>query len=144
MISININETIPGSYVDYYAISHNVKFLIDHKKYSDLVGKIIAPRSRFEENIELFKNYELSVGETWKISKSECEIPFDNTAAYALCMCIAGSAEKIYLVGFDGYTLMDQRNKEAQETLDHMKSITSITTLTPSNYNIPAGSIYAI
>ena len=144
VISININEDIPGSYVDYYAISHNVKFLIDHRKYGDLARKIIAPISRFEESIELFKNYELTVGEAWRISKSECEIPFDNTAAYALCMCIAGSAEKIYLVGFDGYTLMDQRNKVVQETLDYMKSFISIATLTPSNYNIPAGSIYAI
>ena len=144
VVSININVNIPGIFVDYYAISHNVKYLTDHVKYGDLAGKIIAPESRFEENIDLFKNYELSIGDSWNISQSECEIPFDNTAAYALCMCIAGSAKRIFLVGFDGYTLMDQRNKEVQETLDHMKSIIPISTLTPSNYNIPAGSIYAI
>ncbi|MNE73148.1 hypothetical protein D3C80_1691390 [compost metagenome] len=121
-----------------------MKYLSDHEKYSELAGKIIAPESRFEEKIDLCKNYELNISDKWNIRSTSCEIPFDNTAAYALCMCIAGSAQNIYLVGFDGYALMDRRNKEVQETLDHMKSHVSLTTLTPSNYNIPSGSIYAI
>lgn len=145
VISVNITDFVPEEIIDYYAISHNLKYLSDHKKYELISKKIIAPKSRFNENdISSAINYELRAGNNWEIEHNKCLIPYELTAAYAFAICIAGSAKSVQLVGFDGYPHLDNRNKEVQETLDHFKAIIPIKCLTPTNYNIPTGTIYAI
>ncbi|MCC6076903.1 aldolase catalytic domain-containing protein [Pseudomonas sp. GCM10022188] len=145
VIAININNQIPPELVDYYTATHNIKFLTDREKYKNFESRLIAPHSRFEENdISPAINYEVDTGHSWIVNDSYCIIPYELTLAYTLALCEVGKAEKISLVGFDGYPHLDTRNKESQETLDHFKTKIKITCLTPTNYNIATGSIYAI
>lgn len=145
VISINVSNVLPGELIDFYTATHNIKFLTDQEKYKALESKLIAPKSRFKENDITPKiNYEMSIGENWVSEKTYCRIPFELTLAYTLSICEAAGANNISLVGFDGYPHLDVRNKESQEALDHFKSKINITCLTPTNYNISAGSIYAI
>lgn len=145
VIAINVNSLVPTDLVDYYTATHNIKFLTDQEKYKNIERKLIAPRSRFEENgISPAINYEVDTGEDWTVENSFCTVPYELTLAYTLSLCEAGQARKISLVGFDGYPHLDPRNRESQETLDHFKTKNKITCLTPTSYNIPTGSIYAI
>lgn len=145
VIAININETIPEKFINYYTAIHNAKFLTDNKKYKDIEQKLIAPRSRFEENSITPKiSYEIRIGNNWESGNSHCTIPSELTLSYALSICEAGGAKSVSLVGFDGYAPPDNRGKDSQETFDHFKNKLSITCLTPTSYNINAGSIYAI
>ncbi|WP_082656915.1 aldolase catalytic domain-containing protein [Pseudomonas citronellolis] len=145
VISININPHISNEMVDYYAISHNTKYLSDKEKYKPLERKIIAPASLFPNGqLEFCFNFELVTGKPWKVQNNFCEIPYDNTAAYALSICLAGRATRVSIVGFDGYPHLDVRNKEVQEILDYFKTRLEITCLTPTNYNVATGTIYAL
>lgn len=145
VISVNINSHTDDDLIDFYAISHNTKYLSDKEKYKPLEDKIIAPSSLFPDGEFKFKlNYELSSGRSWRIHKNGCEIPYENTAAYALCICVAGAAKEVSVVGFDGYPHLDDRNKEVQEVLDHFKQKIQLKCLTPTNYNIVSGTIYAL
>jgi 4-hydroxy 2-oxovalerate aldolase len=145
VISININENFKAEEIDYYAISHNIKFFTDSEKYHEISKKIIAPISRFEDQpLTDARNYGLQLSDAWHIAPDQCSIPYELTAAYALALCVAGTAASVTLTGFDGYDLLDERNKSVQDTLNYFDSILPIQCLTPTNYRVRTGSIYAI
>ncbi|MGY8810598.1 MAG: hypothetical protein ACKVK5_06145 [Pseudomonadales bacterium] len=145
VISININNNFNTEEIDYYAISHNIKFFNDSEKYDEISKKIIAPISRFEDQpLVDARNYGLQLSDTWNILPDQCSIPYELTAAYALALCVAGNAASVTLTGFDGYDLLDERNKSVQDTLNYFNSIIPIQCLTPTNYRVRTGSIYAI
>jgi 4-hydroxy 2-oxovalerate aldolase len=75
-----------------------------------------------------------------------CVIPVPLAFAYALALCIAGRARKVFLVGFDGFSANDSRQTEMLDLLrivaPHFGEM-ALTALTPTNYPVPQGSIYA-
>ena len=75
-----------------------------------------------------------------------CIIPVPLAFAYALALCVAGSARRIFLVGFDGFHADDSRQAEMLHLLrvvqPHCAGI-EITALTPTNYPVRQGSVYA-
>jgi len=145
VISININKNFSAEEIDHYAISHNIKFFTDSESYNEISKKIIAPISRFEDlPLTDALNYGLQLSDTWHIAHDHCCIPYELTAAYALALCAAGTAACVTLTGFDGYDLLDERNKSVQDTLNYFDSILPIQCLTPTNYRVRTGSIYAI
>ena len=75
-----------------------------------------------------------------------CVIPVPLAFAYALALCIAGGARHVFLVGFDGFAANDSRQAEMLELLRVVGSYRgdmTITALTPTNYPVAQGSIYA-
>lgn len=64
-----------------------------------------------------------------------------------LAIATSGVARKILLAGFDGFKTGDLRNEEMiqlfKEYLSN-KNALSVTSLTPSQYQIPAASIYGV
>lgn len=153
VIGINTNHTISSELFDYYAVSHNSKVLSEIKIYSEIKKPIFLPKNRFDDE-ELSKlahvpmvDYGISLEKSkLEIHNNYSVLPYDNTAAYALCIAIVGKARKITLVGFDGYDVTDRRQMEmndiftmiAQQFVD-----TPIQALTPTTYTVKAGSIYA-
>lgn len=144
VICVNINDSIPSELINYFAASHNIKYLSDHDKYKGISEKLIAPKSRFNGFVHIAKNYELVINNNWQVESDRCELPYENTAAYSLSIAIAGGAKSIELVGFDGYPHLDERNKEVQEIFEYFKNLIKIICLTPTNYSIATGSIYAL
>ncbi len=75
-----------------------------------------------------------------------CVIPVPLAFAYALALCIAGRARRIFLVGFDGFHADDSRQAEMLQlfkaVMPALDAIT-LTALTPTNYPVAQGSIYA-
>jgi 4-hydroxy 2-oxovalerate aldolase len=75
-----------------------------------------------------------------------CVIPVPLAFAYALALCIAGRARRIFLVGFDGFPADDSRQAEMLQLFKVVAPSCgeiTLTALTPTNYPVVQGSIYA-
>lgn len=153
VISININESLPAEMIDFYAISHNSKFLADAQRYQALNKPVILPVHRFTEseltliNSLEFIDYGLKVktGEL-KANATYCVVPSDITTAYVLSMLMESKPLSIKVIGFDGYDKNDLRQQEMISILDlyakHEASL-EVESLTPTTYPLKKGSIYA-
>jgi len=153
VISINITESIPSNLIDYYFISHNVKFLSDAKRYQELDKPIILPKHRFlEEELDVLRScdlldYGVEIVEN-KLCSNEtfATIPFDITTAYVLAVLLESNPKSVCAVGFDGFDNHDPRQQEMNTILElysQVESSCDVVSLTPTTYVITQGSIYA-
>jgi len=152
VIAVNAIEELPTQYIDYYAISHNSKFLSEHNIYSNLKKPIVLPAHRFsDQELQTVKgnylDYGISIVEgTFSASLDHCVIPYDLTVPYALAIAINGGADSISLIGFDGFERGDIRQIEMVELFTQIKiklPNLNLVSLTPTTYPINQGSIYA-
>lgn len=153
VISINTTAHITPELVDYYAISHNSKFLSESKLYKNLDKPIILPKCRFTpsellelEDVNLI-DYGLEVvRDVFATHGSYTTLPYDITTAYVLGALLESSVKSIAVVGFDGYAQDDVRQQEMVDILNlyhaHGRSL-EITSLTPTSYPVTKGSVYA-
>ncbi len=155
VISINLVDKIDPTFIDYFCISHNIKFLADYAHYQTLNKPLIYPKHRFKEN-ELAHlkvaihsiDYGMQIKEQqFKPQTDFCTIPYDLTVAYALSVAITAQASRIILAGVDGYDANDKRQQEMIHLFQliqeyyHEKEIMAIT---PTSYPINKGSVYAL
>jgi len=153
VIAINVINEL-AEYIDYYCLSHNNKFLSECDVYNTLVKPVILPKHRFSDSeLALFSHqcqlidYGLVVqGGQFSVSNESCIIPFDITVAYAFSVAEAMKANKVTLIGFNGYESHDTRQLEMIETIALMNNFaiaTTLVALTPTTYPLTQGSVYA-
>jgi 4-hydroxy 2-oxovalerate aldolase len=153
VIAINTIEEL-APYINFYSISHNSKFISEHDLYNTLIKPVILPKHRFSESeLTLFSNncqlidYGLDVqSNTYLVGEKNCVVPFDITVAYAFSVAEVMNAERVSLIGFDGYESNDTRQLEMLKTLSLMKDLNiskKLLALTPTTYPIEQGSLYA-
>lgn len=154
VISVNINENIDQSLIDFYVISHNVKFLTDASKYQSLKKPIILPYHRFSEDelgqldaIDVidfgFKNQ----SDELQVFNEYVDYKHDYTSAYLLGVILVSEPSIVEFVGFDGYDINDTRQADMVSLFSQYNRILhapKLTCLTPTSYPINKGSIYAI
>ncbi len=153
VISINTPKFINEKLIDYYAISHNSKFLSEAKLYKNMRKPIILPKCRFTHSelkeIDGVKiiDYGLEVRkDCFLIHGTHSTIPYDITSAYILAGIMESKVKSISVVGFDGYKQDDLRQQEMVKLLNLYSSNTKfkeIISLTPTSYPIKESSIYA-
>ncbi|PWQ98688.1 aldolase catalytic domain-containing protein [Leucothrix arctica] len=154
VISVNINEFIDASLIDYYIISHNVKFLIDAQKYQSLNKPIILPKHRFSKDevaklagvkyIDFGFNNDAA---QLSITSSFVDTKYDYTSAYLLGVLLVSKPAFVSLVGFEGYENNDSRQQGMLSIFSQYNNTNAappLTALTPSSYPVAKGSIYAI
>jgi 4-hydroxy 2-oxovalerate aldolase len=144
-------DDFPSSLIDYYCVSHNLKYLSESEKYEALEKPLIYPRHRFNGSERAIVNKELDnlnygieihTGK-FEVNNNYAIVPYDLTIAYALAAAVAGDANKINLIGFEGYSSGDDRQKEMIELFSFLQKFDSpIRALTPTTYPITQGSIY--
>lgn len=154
VVSVNINEFIDHSLIDYYVISHNVKFLTDAKKYRSLNKPIILPKHRFGETevkaLEELQHIDFGFNNQssyFVVNNQYVDTKFDYTSAYLLGALVVSQPIKVTLVGFDGYDNTDSRQQDMLALFSQYSSIQNapnLLALTPSNYPVAKGSIYAL
>jgi len=75
-----------------------------------------------------------------------CVIPLPLAFGYALALCAAAKARRVFLVGFDGFPPDDSRQHQMLQLLrvvePHCADM-EMTALTPTNYPVAQGSLYA-
>ncbi len=152
VLCVNILDEVIDEYVDYYCVSRNNKFLSEKTKYSSVKKPIILPMHRFRDHelSDLPKScidYGLNVApDTFTIGQEYCELPYDLTLAYAIAIAVNGGAQKISLVGVDGYESTDPRQLEMirlWEVIHGASPGVDISAVTPTSYPIAQESIYA-
>ena len=116
VISVNINESIPSSFIDYYIVSHNVKFLTDSEKYKNLNKPLILPKHRFEtQEIAELSNVKCidfgfeNTSDDISVHEGYVDCKLDYTSSYLLGALLVARPEKVFLAGFDGYCNDDKR-----------------------------------
>lgn len=150
VISVNVVEAIDENLVDYFCVSHNTKYLTQSEKYKRLESPLIAPVHRFKaeelNGLNKVVDYGIELGEEFTVNSTYCSLPKEMTIGYALAVAIVGKAKNINLVGVDGYASNDPRQKDMIDLLADIthKSEVTIKALTPTNYPINKGSIYAL
>ena len=154
VFSVNIIDGLSPELIDYYLVTHNSKFISQLESYSNLSRKVILPKHRFTKHeLSLFNSaceiidYGFDIMPTeFEVHESYCSSPLDLTLSYALACSVVSGANKLKLVGFDGYTSLDSRQAEMLQLLEIFKSRfdIEIEMLTPSTYPLPQGSIYAL
>lgn len=155
VLAVNVVSSIKEELIDYYCVSHNSKFISQHKYYTNLKKTIITPLHRFtqeEKGLITYKDnvidygFEVSKNDAFNVSSTYCQIPYDITIAYALAIAKVSDASSISLVGIDGYKTSDHRQLEMIEMLSmYMRSqeAIDINALTPTTYPITQKSIFA-
>ncbi len=155
VIGINLVDKIDNALINYFCISHNLKFLSDYSHYQQLNKPLIYPKHRFKESeikhlntLPDSINYGVKIAtNTFQAEQNSCVIPYDLTIAYALCVAITGQAQQIILAGFDGYDATDKRQQEMIslfQLLQDKHSNLEIMAITPTTYPIKKGSVYAL
>ncbi|MEI8602882.1 hypothetical protein P4S55_20030 [Shewanella sp. PP-Sp27a-2] len=123
VIAINTVKKLASEFVNYYCVSHNSKFLSEQNAYKSLQRPLILPAHRFtdEELNNLsseFYDYGLNIAPAeFKVKDVYCTVPYDLTVAYALAIALNGNANKISLVGVDGYERGDVRQAEMIDSI---------------------------
>lgn len=154
VISLNVNKILNDEVIDYIAITHNFKFLVEKADYPSLTKPIVYPEHRFStEDIKIIPNnnnirYGLDVAKgTFSVKENSCVIPNELTIAYALSFALAGGASNITLAGVDGYESNDARQLEMIEFFELLKEqatkALNVFSITPTTYPVNKGSVYA-
>jgi 4-hydroxy 2-oxovalerate aldolase len=153
VIFLNINQYLPNTLAKATIVCHEERVLFDSQQYSDLPHPIILPKGRLGDKVDYNKlnqkilDYGLILNErSFEISSNSCELGWSIAAAYALAVITMSGANKINLVGFDGYGSNDPRHEEMNDIFRKYSSLEisiSITSLTPTSYAINQGSIYS-
>ena len=129
----------------YNIISNEMRALIDQIEYEKL-NNIIMPLSRLKKILEInvkkkIKNYGLIINtKRIKVKDDYAELPNTLAIGYALSICKASSAKKVYLAGFDGYDDKEEINLEMKlylsKLIKYFKDL-NLETLTRSKYKLP-------
>jgi 4-hydroxy 2-oxovalerate aldolase len=153
VLSLNVHSDCSEEFIDAYVVSHHSRILIEASKYDELTKPIIMPKIKVERTLSLTNlncdiwDYGLKVeAGKFEIGSHGCVLPCPLAVAYALSIATVGKAKRIFLVGFDGYSADDPRQKDMVDMLSlyqQQKQILPLTALTPSTYPVTKGSIYA-
>lgn len=153
VLFLNINEYIPSEYGFATIVAHENRAIFDASQYSKLGHPIVMPfdslgkeLSSEVKGLEIL-NYGVSLQEnTFKVNAKNCILPIPLAFAYGLCVAVQANAREIKMVGFDGYDSNDPRQQEMNQIFAAhatLKNSLPLKSLTPTNYPIEQGSIFA-
>lgn len=154
VIALNTQSDINSELIDLRAACHPVRLLADCHDHLALPQPLITPASMLPDDIceELKEKKLLDFGlgvqaETFSFAEHYCVLPTSMVVAYTLAIATSGKASQILLAGFDGYGSDDPRNQEMDTLLKQYRQAApeiSLTAITPSMYQIPQSSLYAV
>jgi 4-hydroxy 2-oxovalerate aldolase len=152
VMSLNVKHDFPENLINVYVSSNESKMLSEHEMYSTLnkplaVSKVLLNKVTGKSlNIKELWDYGLNIKKnTFTIDEKECSLPYELSIGYALSLANIGGANNISLVGFNGYNKNDIRQIKMDELfkLYNRSGLVPVLALTPTNYQLEQGSIYA-
>lgn len=151
VIALNTESSLDHNFISARAACHPVRLLADCHQYTKLPQPLITPYSMLPEDVQnelvgksIF-DFGLSVEkDQFKFDEFSCVLPNSLVFSYVLAIANSGKANRVSLVGFDGYSADDPRSREMEYLLQLYKSFGSVPlcSLTPSRYDISIQSIY--
>jgi 4-hydroxy 2-oxovalerate aldolase len=153
VLCLNVNDIISSDIVDAYVTCHETRILVESEHYSRLNKPIVMPLKRISNSI--YKNIEdrveildfgLKVEEdSFIINNNGCVLNSALAFSYAISVANAANANRILLVGVDGYEPSDLRQIEMVDVIkryNNMQDCIPITAITPTTYPINQKSIF--
>jgi 4-hydroxy 2-oxovalerate aldolase len=147
VISLNINEKLNSKLINKYVACNETRMIIDYAKYKKIYSKLILPVDRLKKILgkkisKKIKNYGLEIKKNkFKVFNNHCELPKSLVFGYAISLCVAGGAKKVYVAGFDGHkknVLLNSEFNNYIKTIRKELPYLSIQSITPSNYKFNA------
>ena len=152
VIFLNINKFIPSSFGDATIVCHDKRILYESHLYKKLKHPLIMPLDNYETLINnhikklTIYDYGLNLSSNkFIINNSYCTLPSPLVTAYSLAVLTKANANKIFLVGFDGYSKSEILNDEMNrifKSYNSLKNKKEIISLTPTKYDINESSIF--
>lgn len=153
VIALNTQSGIAQELIDLRVACHPVRLLADCETHAVLPQPLITPVSLLPDDVsksladKTLLDFGVSIqSKTFCFDETDAVIPNSLVISYALAIANSGKASRILLAGFDGYSSDDPRTKEMQALFELYKNSggLEIVSVTPTVYNIPIMSIYAM
>ncbi len=154
VMALNTQSQIDPDLIDVRVACHPVRLLADCEEHTRFPQPLITPASMLPVDVQQsLKGKELlDFGlvvkpDTFEFAPTYCIVPNSMVICYALAIATSGKAIRILLAGFDGYGGDDPRNAEMQHlltTYEECGKPLPLLAVTPTRYNLPSKSIYAL
>jgi 4-hydroxy 2-oxovalerate aldolase len=154
VMALNAQTDISPGLIDVRLACHPVRLLADCEEHARLPQPLITPASMLpvdvKEPLASKKVYDYGMevkNNTFEFTATSCIVPSFLVIAYALAVATSGKATQILLAGFNGYGADDPRTAEMQHLLNSYQECSqavTLTAVTPTRYNLPVKSIYAM
>lgn len=154
VLALNTQSAIDADLIDVRVACHPIRLLADCATYCHLPQPLITPYSMLPPDVRAaltekeILDFGLNVQEnTFVFECTHSTIPTSLVVAYALAVATSGRAKQILMAGFDGYGADDPRTREIQSLLDLYRReplALPLLAITPTRYNLPTKSIYAL
>ncbi len=152
VFSLNFNNYINNSLIDYYLISHFESYVFLKDRIKTLNEKLIIPTNVFRNfKYDFPKKNFIDYGvllkkNTFDPKNNYCILPNNLAFTYALAIAQIGKAKQIFLAGFDGHDQNVDKLLEMNKTIGLFKrkfANRNLISITPTKYNFHKKSIYA-
>lgn len=154
VIALNTQSQLASELIDVRAACHPFRLMADCQEHRRLPQPLIVPAHMLPESLkdalsgkELL-DFGLSVQSgQFAFAEQHCILPTSLVVAYALAIAASGRATRVLLAGFDGYAADDPRALEVRGLLDAYQQLPQtppLLAVTPSRYQVPSTSIYAL
>ena len=154
VMALNTQSQIDPDLIDVRLACHPVRLLADCEEHLKLPQPLITPASMLPIDVQesLTEKKLLDFGlivqpDIFDFADHYCVLPNSLVTAYALAVATSGKANRILLAGFDGYGGDDPRNLEMEHlllTYEQTEKALIPIAVTPTRYNLPSKSIYAL
>ncbi|MDO6418774.1 aldolase, partial [Amphritea sp. 2_MG-2023] len=153
VIALNTQSSVEQTLIDIRVACHPMRLRADCQVHTTLPQPLITPASTLPEDVVnsledcVLFDFGLTVkSDTFSFGLTSAVVPNSLVISYALAIATSGRAERMLLAGFDGYGAGDRRTLEMQKLLQTYSAVSSIDifSVTPTIYNIPTISIYAM
>lgn len=154
VIALNAQSFINNDLINIRIASHPLRITSEFERLSKLSKPLIIPTSsipshylKHMSSIEIL-DYGLGVQENNNVyGDTGCILSSPLVVGYALAVATSGKAKRVLLAGFDGYSADDPRRIEDDMIFKahaEMDSAVNLLAVTPTLYNVPSSSIYAL
>ena len=154
VIALNTQSDIASELIDARAACHPFRLMADCQEHVRLPQPLITPAHMLPGEVRAalggkrMLDYGISVQPgVFEFAGKHCILPTSLVAAYALAVAASGKAARTLLAGFDGYSADDPRTLEVNQLLEayqHVPGAPELLAITPTRYQIPRSSIYAL
>lgn len=154
VLALNTQTDIAPELIDLRAACHPLRLMADGAEHLRLPQPLITPAGMLPADVrasldgKTLLDFGLSIDKQgFGFHSRHCTLPTSLVAAYALAVAASGKARRVLLAGFDGYPGEDPRNAEVNDVLELYQaqcSAPELLAVTPTRYQIPCSSIYAL
>lgn len=148
VIQLNSNNFFNPDLIDYNIFLNPNKLATEVNTTKIKIKNVISPSLLAIENKKIsYEIIDVKIANNFSQEEFYIELPSSLVLGYALMLTTFSNLENIYLAGFDGYSISEQKNSEVNLLIDKFLKAFSqkkLISLTPSQFNLDQKSIIGL